>query len=205
MEDYQRKMKELAERILCVLLESLDISMEEYYWSTLADQRDCSSYRTALQLNSYPPCPEPNRAMGLAAHTDTSLFTIVNQSRTSGLQILRDGVGWITVLPVDGALVVNIGDLLHILSNGRYRSVLHRAVVNRAVHRISVAYFYGPPLDSLISPLCGQQLVVPCYRSVSVKEFVSLKAKHSGKALPLLRIGRDLGEEEEDDDDVSSN
>ncbi|KAL6344900.1 hypothetical protein AAG906_006657 [Vitis piasezkii] len=191
MENYQKKMKELAESLLHIFLESLNISKEEYRSTTI--QRGRKACNTALQLNSYPPCPDPNRAMGLAPHTDSLLFTIVHQSHTSGLQILRDGVGWITVFPLEGALVVNVGDLLHILSNGRYPSVLHRAVVNQAEHRISLAYFYGPPADSLISPLCnlvssGQQVVAPRYRSVSVKEYVDLKEKHKEKALSLLRL-----------------
>ena len=186
MEDYQKKMKELAEKLLLIFLESLDISEEDYRMASVKRAPDaCSS---ALQLNSYPPCPDPNRAMGLAPHTDSLLFTIVHQSHTSGLQILREGVGWITAFPLEGALVINVGDLLHVLSNGRYRSVLHRAVVNRAEHRISAAYFYGPPPDSVISPLSGQQEVVPCYRSVSVKEYADLKAKHKEKALSLLRL-----------------
>lgn len=45
--------------------------------------------------------------------------------------------------PFEGALVVNVGDLMHILSNGRFRSVGNRAVVKGCKHRVSVAYLYG--------------------------------------------------------------
>lgn len=91
--------------------------------------------------------------MGLAAHTDSTLLTILYQNNTSGLQVLREGIGWVTVPPIPGGLVINIGDLLHILSNGLYPSVLHRAVVNRTKHRLSMAYLYGPPSSVKISPL----------------------------------------------------
>ncbi|KAK8956041.1 Gibberellin 3-beta-dioxygenase 1 [Platanthera guangdongensis] len=105
----------------------------------------------ALQLNSYPPCPEPEKAMGMAPHTDSGLLTVLHQNGgTRGLQILRgeNGSGparWVAVPPLAGALVIHVGDLLQILSNGQFRSVRHRAVVNAAEHRISVAYIIGPP------------------------------------------------------------
>ncbi|GAV77671.1 2OG-FeII_Oxy domain-containing protein, partial [Cephalotus follicularis] len=108
--------------------------------------------RDALQLNYYPACPDPERAMGLAAHTDSTLVTIVYQTSTSGLQVLKDGVGWVTVPPVDDVLVANLGDLLHMLSNGSYPIMLHRAMVNRNKDRISVAYFSDHPMGSKSHP-----------------------------------------------------
>ena len=185
MERYQKKMEVLAEQLTHLILKSLDISQEDLNW-------DIASPFTALQLNSYPSCPDPNRAMGLAPHTDTSLLTILHQSAISGLEIFKQGVGWVSVLPIAGALVVNVGDLLHVLSNARFPSVLHRAVVNRdGCHRLSVAYFYGIPTDSSVCPLpkllniSGQ---TPRYRSVIVKEYVIIKSKNFEKALSLIRI-----------------
>ncbi|WOH03274.1 hypothetical protein DCAR_0622670 [Daucus carota subsp. sativus] len=86
-------------------------------------------------------------------HTDLSLLTILYQNNTRGLQIFKEGTGWLTVQPHTGVLVVNIGDLTQILSNGLYPSVLHRALVNRKQQQISVAYIYRPPTNVLISPL----------------------------------------------------
>ncbi|KAG6407088.1 hypothetical protein SASPL_130070 [Salvia splendens] len=63
---------------------------------------------------------------------------------TNGFLVLREGARrWTTVPPHLGALVVHVGDLMHILSNGSYPSVLHRAKVNRTRHRLSVAYLYN--------------------------------------------------------------
>lgn len=177
-------MKELAHQILLLLLKSLEIS-EEDITSWAASTHD--SNNGALQLNSYPCCPNPSRAIGLAPHTDSLLLTILSQTHdSSALQIFRDGVGWIAVAPVRDALVVNVGDLLHILSNGRFPSVYHQVIVSEKEHRISVAYFYGPRTDAQVAPL--SRIEVPIYRSLSVKEFIGIKAKHLDKALSFVRI-----------------
>ncbi|KAF8393303.1 hypothetical protein HHK36_021544 [Tetracentron sinense] len=187
IEEYQEGMKELAERVMQLMLNSLSITREDVKWVGSTNGFDGAT--TALQLNSYPACPDPNQAMGLAAHTDTSLFTILYQSNTSGLQIFRDGIGWVTVPPVAGALIVNVGDLFHILSNARFPAVLHRVVVNQSYHRLSVAYFYSPPTNTQVSPF--SKLVdpghTPCYRSLTWKEYIAIKAEHLDKALSLVR------------------
>lgn len=181
MEEYQKKMQLLAEHLTRLLLKSLHIPEDQ----TKLPDPPC----TALQLNSYPACLDPDRVMGLAPHTDTSLLTILHQSDTSGLQVFKDGLGWVSVVPDPGALVVNVGDLLHILSNGRFPNVLHRVLANRARHRISTAYFYCPPTDFRVGPL--PELLGPGetgrYRVVEMKEYIGIKARNLEKALSLIR------------------
>ncbi|KAF9612834.1 hypothetical protein IFM89_004244 [Coptis chinensis] len=188
LEEYQKEMKKLAERLLSVMVGALGIAREDVNWANpLGDE--VNGAQTTLQLNSYPACPEPDRAMGMVPHTDTSLFTILCQSSTSGLQIFRDEVGWLTLPPQTGALTVNVGDLLHILSNARFPSVLHRAIVNNTHHRISTAFFYAPPISAQISP--SSRLIdhqAPKYRSMSCGEYIGIKAKHLEKALSLVRL-----------------
>ncbi|KAL7162389.1 hypothetical protein ACSBR2_042804 [Camellia fascicularis] len=188
IEEYEKEMKILARRLMWLMLGSLDISKEDVKWA--GPKGDFKGANAAIQLNSYPACPEPDRAMGLAAHTDSTLLTILYQNNTSGLQVHRDGSGWVTVPPIPDTLVVNIGDLLHILSNGLYPSVLHRAMVNRTRHRLSVAYLYGPPPNVQISPL--SKLVdlthPPLYRPVTWTEYLGTKAKYFDKALSSVRL-----------------
>ncbi|VFQ77950.1 unnamed protein product [Cuscuta campestris] len=186
VEEYENEMKRLAGRLMKLILESIGVSEEEVKWA-VGSRGDQSKGRcSAIQLNSYPACPDPGRAMGLAEHTDSTLLTILHQNNTSGLQVFREGCGWVGVPPVPGALVVNVGDLLHILSNGVYNSVLHRAVVNRSRHRMSVAYLYGPPPAVKISPLPKGQ--PPLYRDVTWSEYLGTKAKHFDKALSSVRL-----------------
>ncbi|KAG5244326.1 gibberellin beta-hydroxylase family protein [Salix suchowensis] len=184
MEDYQKRMKELAITLMHLILKSLDISEEER--SRVVSAGGASS---ALQLNSYPFCPDPNRAMGLAPHTDTSLLTILHQSTVNGLQIFKDGVGWVLVSPTNGSLVVNVGDLLHILSNSKFPNVLHRVVLMKEnQQRLSLAYFYCLPSDFHLSPLALNSTQMPLYRSVSVRDYIGIKAKNLEKALSLIRF-----------------
>jgi len=179
-----------------LMLESLGITEEEdLKWAGAKGQfkKTCA----ALQLNSYPTCPDPDRAMGLAAHTDSTLLTILYQNNISGLQVHRKGTGWVTVAPVPGGLVINVGDLLHILSNGLYPSVLHRVLVNRVKQRLSVAYLCGPPPNVEICP--HENLVGPnqprLYKSVTWNEYLGMKAKHFNKALSTVRVCGGMNEE----------
>lgn len=182
MEAYEAEVKRLAERLTWLMLTSLGVTRGDVKWA--------GEFTAAMQMNSYPACPDPDRAMGLAAHTDSTMLTILHQSSTSGLQVFREGADWVTVPPVNGALVVNVGDLLHILSNGSYPSVLHRALVNRTRQRLSVAYLYGPPSNVQISPL--PKLVGPgrpaMYRPITWNEYLGTKAKHFNKALSSVRL-----------------
>ncbi|KAL3840926.1 hypothetical protein ACJIZ3_025517 [Penstemon smallii] len=190
IEKYQKEMQKLANRVMWLMLGSLGITEEDLNWAGGGGGGGGGGC-AALQLNSYPACPEPERAMGLAAHTDSTILTILQQSNTSGLQVTREGaVGWITVPPHRGALVIHVGDLMHILSNGLYPSVLHRAVVNRTRHRLSVAYLYGPPSSVKISPLTKlvDNLHPPLYRPITWSEYLGTKAKHFDKALKSVRL-----------------
>ncbi|XP_028950702.2 gibberellin 3-beta-dioxygenase 3-like [Malus domestica] len=182
MEEYQKEMKGLALKLIGLMLGSLGLNYEDVKW---LKPKNSSRPQTVLQLNSYPVCPDPTRAMGLAPHTDSSLLTLLNQSSISGLQVLVDGIRWVPAHPIPGALVVNVGDLMHILSNGQFKSAAHRAVVNEVHHRISMAYFYGPPMDVKISPLIDHNH--PLYQPVTWKEYLDYKATHFEKALEVIR------------------
>nr|XP_043624049.1 gibberellin 3-beta-dioxygenase 1-like [Erigeron canadensis] len=191
IEEYKEEMNKLAQELMSLMLGSLGVTMEDVKWAAAGgSQGSTSRPGGALQLNSYPACPDPDRAMGLAAHTDSTLLTILHQNNTSGLQAHKEGTGWVTIPPIPGALVVNVGDLLHILSNGLYPSVLHRAMVNRTQHRFSVAYLYGPPPNVQISPLSKliDQVHPPLYRAVTWSEYLGTKAKHFNKALSSVRV-----------------
>ena len=189
IEEFNKEMKKLAERLMQLMFLTLGLNEGDIKWAGPVNEfKDITS---VLQLNSYPACPNPNRAMGLAAHTDSSLLTILYQSRTSGLQVLRpeDRFGparWVTVPPIPGALVVNVGDLCHILSNGRFQSVLHRAVVNRTHHRVSAAYICGPPAHVKVSPIAKP--MGPAYRPVTWREYLGLKARLFDKALASIKV-----------------
>ncbi|KAK4597919.1 hypothetical protein RGQ29_015439 [Quercus rubra] len=126
------------------------------------------------QANYYPPCPDPELTMGLPAHNDISTLVVLLQMEgVSGLQVVIDGK-WVPVEPVPDAFVVNIADQMQVLSNGRYKSVLHRAVTNNRLARLSLPMFYAPNNDTVIGPI--EDLIddvhPPMYRNYSYKEYM---------------------------------
>lgn len=110
-----------------------------------------------LRLLRYPPRPAdaPAGQYGSAPHTDFGCLTLLAQDDAGGLEVRAADGAWIAAPPVEGALLVNTGDLVPVWSGGRWRSTPHRVVNPRARDRYSIAYFYDPGLDAVIAPLDG--------------------------------------------------
>ncbi|MCO5608753.1 hypothetical protein L7F22_062968 [Adiantum nelumboides] len=141
---YSEHMKLLAQRLLSLISESLGLK-PSYIQNAIGEP-----YQN-ISLNYYPPCPQPELTLGLQSHSDLGAITLLLQDDVGGLQVCVDGT-WFAVQPIPGALVVNLADQLQILSNGRYKSIEHRAVVNQNKSRISIATFYDPAKKVVISP-----------------------------------------------------
>ncbi|XP_004294174.1 PREDICTED: protein SRG1-like [Fragaria vesca subsp. vesca] len=106
----------------------------------------------SMRMNYYPPCPQPEKVIGFTPHSDASGLTILLQvNELEGLQIKKDG-NWLPVKPLPEAFIVNIGDALEIKTNGTYRSIEHRAIVNSEKERLSIATFCNPRVDGEIGP-----------------------------------------------------
>tara|TARA_Y100001934_G_scaffold24569_1_gene27224 strand:- start:443 stop:1399 length:957 start_codon:yes stop_codon:yes gene_type:complete len=106
-----------------------------------------------LRLLKYPAATatDPQGEFGSAPHTDHGFLTLVAQDSTSGLQVQgTDGI-WIPLPPVRDALVLNVADMLSVISAGRWPSSPHRVVLNRN-ERYSTAFFYDPNFSAMIEP-----------------------------------------------------
>ncbi|KAL3751185.1 hypothetical protein ACJRO7_012066 [Eucalyptus globulus] len=92
----------------------------------------------------YPYCPQPDLTVGLTSHTNPGVITLLLQDRIGGLQV-KHSDEWVDVAPVPGALVVNIGDILQIMSNDKYKSMDHRVLANPSREpRVLIAVFCNP-------------------------------------------------------------
>ncbi|XP_051139524.1 flavonol synthase/flavanone 3-hydroxylase-like [Andrographis paniculata] len=104
-----------------------------------------------LKINYYPPCPQPDLVLGVPAHTDLSALTILVPNEVQGLQVHKEDY-WYDVAYVPDALIIHIGDQIEIVSNGEYKAVLHRSVVNSEKTRISWPVFMEPPPELEVGP-----------------------------------------------------
>ncbi|XP_068641462.1 2-oxoglutarate-dependent dioxygenase 19-like isoform X1 [Aristolochia californica] len=143
--------------------------------------------------NFYPRCPQPQLAMGMPPHSDHGLLTVLIENNVGGLQVLHDGK-WVQVQSIPNSFLVNIGDHLEILSNGRYKSVLHRAVVNSENTRISIAMAHGPSLETFVGPapeLVDDESHPAAYREMKYRDYLEFQQSNrlNGKTcLDLVRL-----------------
>ena len=99
-----------------------------------------------------PPLDAAPRAGELraGAHTDYGTLTILRLDAEPGLQVQTPDGSWADVEAPDGALVVNIGDLMQRWSNDRWRSTMHRVVVppgRQDQRRLTMPFFYNANWD----------------------------------------------------------
>uniref|UniRef100_A0A0E0AUY8 Fe2OG dioxygenase domain-containing protein n=1 Tax=Oryza glumipatula TaxID=40148 RepID=A0A0E0AUY8_9ORYZ len=116
--------RRLGERLFELLSEALGLPV-----AYLGRDAGCMD-GLSVAANNYPPYPEPEATMGTTRHSEPSFLTVLLQDTSGGLQAVleRPRWRWVDVPPVAGALVVNVGDLLQLVSNDRLQSVEHRVV-----------------------------------------------------------------------------
>jgi isopenicillin N synthase-like dioxygenase len=141
--------EELSHRLLAAI--SVNLGMPADYLG-----RDFTESHTSfLRLNYYPILPadaESTEQLGVNQHSDAGALTLLLQDEQPGLEVHRDG-HWHLVEPKPGAFVVNIGDIVQVWSNDRYRAALHRVVTNPSANRYSAPFFFNPAYSANYEPL----------------------------------------------------
>ncbi|KAL8192132.1 hypothetical protein R6Q57_027994 [Mikania cordata] len=168
MENYLREMQKLAMYLFGLIGEAVEIEKQE-----MMDVFDDGMQ--SVRMTFYPPCPQPDQVIGLTPHSDAAGITILLQvNDVEGLQVKKDGV-WIPVSFLPDALVVNVGDILEIMSNGVYNSIEHRATVNATKERISLAMFFNPKLEADVGPaksLIANTRDPPMYKTLVMEQYL---------------------------------
>uniref|UniRef100_A0A0E0JJU7 Fe2OG dioxygenase domain-containing protein n=2 Tax=Oryza punctata TaxID=4537 RepID=A0A0E0JJU7_ORYPU len=197
--EYQRSLTGFGKEMAGLLSDALGVGAERL-------EREMQVEGWLMACHYYPPCPEPEMVVGSLEHTDPSLFTVLVQDAVGGLQVRReeDGGGggggeWVDVAPVAGALLVNVGDVLKVVSNEEYKSVEHRVVIKSSQDaRVSIALFFNPakrdasdlfgPLPELVTSERPAQ-----YRRFSLPEFMRSRREsgHGKSSIDSFRIAAD--------------
>ena len=109
---------------------------------------------------------------GVHRHTDAGCITVLRQyaGEPSSLQVLSGG-SWRKVVPAPGALTINIGDMMQVLSNGRYQAPLHRVLGDAARTRYSAPFFFNPSYEAILEPVLSGEREEPRYAPLPWGEF----------------------------------
>lgn len=105
--EWDKQVKQVGESLMELLGQGLGLSPNKF--------KEMGCIKRRLMVGQYYPyCPEPNKTVGIAAHTDLETLTILLQDQKGGLQVNCHGK-WVDVKPLHGALVISIGDTLQVI------------------------------------------------------------------------------------------
>ncbi|NQX87929.1 MAG: hypothetical protein HRT77_04645 [Halioglobus sp.] len=178
MESLSQYCYQLGLNLLGLLSEGLEVSHDRL---RSAFEPQHSSF---TRLNYYPISDSlkdtratPAGPLGISPHTDAGGLTILLQDEVTGLQLLKDE--WRDIKPLAGALTINIGDMLQVWSNDRFRAPVHRVLASCQRPRYSIACFLNPARECVVEPLLtsiadGDR---PHYRPVRWAQFRDLRAQ----------------------------
>jgi isopenicillin N synthase-like dioxygenase len=167
--DYARDCEKLAYKLLAAI--STNLGMAPGYLSRAFGPLHSSF----LRLNYYP-VSNPAEGFGVHHHTDAGALTLLLQDDQAGLEVYRDGE-WSLVEPRRDALVVNVGDIVQVWSNDRYRAALHRVIASARQPRYSAPYFFCPNYRATYAPVPTEvdDLRPARYRPIRWGEFYKLR------------------------------
>ena len=165
LEAYTKSMSELAHELMHVALLAAEADPQDFMYAF-------DDPTIWLRLLHYPPTSplSPDDLYGSAPHTDFGCLTLLAQDDVGGLQVKTPKGDWVDAPRIPGSFVVNVGDMLHRLSNGRLLSTPHRVINRSGRERYSCPFFYDPHVSADIVPLTGTG--EPIFEPVNFGEFL---------------------------------
>ncbi|XP_028760772.1 probable 2-oxoglutarate-dependent dioxygenase ANS isoform X1 [Neltuma alba] len=186
LEEFSIKTKAMMDQLLRSMARSLNVEENSFLKQFGGD-----SAMMQARFNFYPPCSRPDMVLGVKPHTDRSGITaLLQDAQVEGLQVLIHDT-WINVPAIPDALVVNLGDQMQIMSNGIFKSPMHRVITNREKLRMSVAMFNEPDAEAEVGPV--EALIngtrPRMYRNVKNYGVINYQCYQEGKvALETVRV-----------------
>ncbi|UUQ64765.1 isopenicillin N synthase family oxygenase [Pseudomonas fuscovaginae UPB0736] len=143
--EWQQAMTRMSLRLLRAFAEALSLPQGAF------DPLYGDKPNEHIKLIRYPGRAANESRQGVGAHKDSGFLSFLLQDRQAGLQVEVEEGRWIDALPRDNTLVVNIGELLELATNGYLRATVHRVQSPPAgSERLSIAFFLGAQLDAVV-------------------------------------------------------
>ena len=143
--DWQQAMTAMSLRLLQAFAQALALPQEAF------DQLYGDKPNEHIKLMRYPGQAPDDSHQGVGAHKDSGFLSFLLQDKQAGLQVEIEEGRWIDVLPRANTLVVNIGELLELATNGYLRATVHRVQSPaQGSERLSIAFFLGAQLDAVV-------------------------------------------------------
>jgi isopenicillin N synthase-like dioxygenase len=161
---------------------AIHLGLDEHYFDDKIHNGN-----SILRAIHYPPITEePNSAIRAEQHEDINLITLLVGASAGGLQLLDMEGQWVDVLPEEGEIVINVGDMLQRLTNNYLKSTTHR-VVNPPreewhVPRLSIPFFLHPKSDMDLSclPGCVSEENPLAYSPITAGEYLDERLREIG-------------------------
>jgi len=151
MRQYFLRMETLSKALLGAICRSLHLE------SNALEQNFDGNHTSYLRLNYYPPCPNPSSNLAVHHHTDAGALTILYQDDgVTSLQVQKDKE-WHFIPPRKDTFVINLGDMIQVWSNDKYKAPLHQVQAHATKERYSAPFFYNPAYKADILPLVGNK------------------------------------------------
>lgn len=172
--EYFNTMDALNLRILRLIGIGLELDDPNY----LVDR--CNGQHENLRLLHYPAMEDASLSRA-NLHTDYGTVTLLSQDQVGGLQVLTVDGEWLDVTPIEGSIVMNVGEMLMRWSNGKLKATLHQVKAppssdgNGVPERYSIAFFCNPNKDTLLEclPTCCSEENPPKYDPIKSVDYIT--------------------------------
>jgi isopenicillin N synthase-like dioxygenase len=166
---YFKTMEGLGERMLPILARALDLT-PDYFDPAFRNEAHIN-----LRFLHYPPQDtEDEEQFGQGPHTDNSFVTFLAREDVPGLAVRLPSGEWLAPPVIPGTFLVNLGNVMKRWSNDRFLSTPHGVLNDSGRDRYSIAFFYSPNPDTVITsvPTCAGPDNPPRYPPAVYRDLV---------------------------------